>query len=379
MPHISSILMLMARRQRGALLPLILGLASIAGAAPRTPKYSWMLQPFNRPPDSHPIIVPQPQALFPDPIRHENVHWEALHTFNPAAVVRNGQVYVLYRAEDTTGAMGIGEHTSRLGLAVSSDGIHFRQMPEPVFYPARDSQLTREWPGGVEDPRIVQTEDGLYVLTYTEWNRRTWRAAIATSRDLIHWTKYGPAFGTTGKYANLRYKSAGIVTRLDGNRLIAARIRGRYWMYWGEGTISLAKSTDLIHWTPVEDQSGKPTALLAPRPGRFDSALAEVGAPPLLTPRGIVLLYNGKNAATGGDPQISPGAYSSGQALFSAADPTRLLARSAHPYFQPEEPWERSGQYAAGTTFVEGLVFFHHRWLLYYGCADSFVGVALHH
>lgn len=337
-----------------------------------------MLQPFTRPPASHPIIVPLPQAVFFDPIRHENVHWEALHTFNPAAIVRNGQVYVLYRAEDNTGAMGIGEHTSRLGLAVSSDGVHFRQMPEPVFYPAHDSQFEREWPGGVEDPRIVQTQDGLYVLTYTQWNRRTWRAAIATSRDLIHWTKYGPAFGTTGKYARLRYKSAGIVTRLDEGRLVAARLHGRYWMYWGEGTISVATSTDLIHWSPVEDRSGNPIPLLTPRPGLFDSVLAEVGAPPLLTTQGIVLLYNGKNATADGDPQIGPGAYSSGQALFSAADPTRLLARSAHPYFEPEEPWERSGQYSAGTTFVEGLVFFHHQWFLYYGCADSFVGVAVH-
>ncbi|MGB6131729.1 MAG: glycoside hydrolase family 130 protein [Acidobacteriaceae bacterium] len=337
-----------------------------------------MLQPFQRPPNSGPVVVPQPQAVFFGPIRKQNVHWEALHTFNPAAIVRSGQVFLLYRAEDDTGSMAIGEHTSRLGLAVSSDGIHFRQMPGPVFYPAHDSQFQREWPGGVEDPRIVQTKDGLYVLTYTQWNRVTYTVGVATSRDLVHWTKYGPAFGATGKYANLRYKSAGIVTRLDGDRLVAARIYGKYWMYWGEGRISLATSTDLIHWSPVEDHSGTPVALLAPRPGLFDSALAEVGAPPLLTRRGILLLYNGKNAASGGDPQIGPGAYSSGQALFAAGNPAQLLARSAHPYFRPEEPWERSGQYAAGTTFVEGLVFSHHEWFLYYGCADSFVGVAVH-
>ena len=43
---------------------------------------------------------------------------------------------------------------------------------------------------------------------------------------------------------------------------------------------------------------------------------------------------------------------------------------------KPERAFERAGQYAAGTTFAEGLVFFHSRWLLYYGCADSLVGVA---
>ncbi len=62
-------------------------------------------------------------------------------------------------------------HTSRLGLAESADGIHFTRRAEPVFFPAEDDQKAREWPGGVEDPRIVEREDGTYVLTYTQWNR----------------------------------------------------------------------------------------------------------------------------------------------------------------------------------------------------------------
>jgi predicted GH43/DUF377 family glycosyl hydrolase len=53
------------------------------------------------------------------------------------------------------------------------------------------------------------------------------------------------------------------------------------------------------------------------------------------------------------------------------------MARPDTPFFQPKLPWEQSGQYAAGTTFAEGLVWFHERWLLYYGCADSRVGVAV--
>ncbi len=72
---------------------------------------------------------------FSDPILKKPVQWEALHTFNPAAIVRHGKVYVLYRAEDNSGAMEIGGHTSRLGLAESEDGIHFKRLPEPVFYP----------------------------------------------------------------------------------------------------------------------------------------------------------------------------------------------------------------------------------------------------
>ena len=340
---------------------------------------AWEIGPFVRVPDAQPIIRKDPAATFVDPILGKPVHWEALHTFNPAAVVRDDKVMILYRAEDDSGAMGIGLHTSRLGLAESEDGLHFTMGPVPVFYPAKDAQQSREWPGGVEDPRIVETESGLYVLTYTQWNRITYSVGIATSRDLVHWTKFGPAFGSSGKYGGLKYKSAGILTELKDGRVLAARLKGKYWMYWGEGAVSLATSDDLIHWTPVKGSDGKPLALLQARPGKFDSGLPEVGPPPVLTEKGIVLLYNGKNAAKGVDPGMDPeldaGAYAAGQALFSRDDPGKLLERTDTPFLQPALAWERSGQYAAGTTFVEGLVRFKGRWMLYYGSADSLVGV----
>jgi predicted GH43/DUF377 family glycosyl hydrolase len=367
-------------------------------------QWGWLLGPFARPESAQPIITARPESTFADPILGKPVHWEALHTFNPAAVVRDGKVVMLYRAEDDSGTMQIGMHTSRLGLAVSEDGLHFLREPQPVFYPAKDSEQAREWPGGTEDPRVVETPEGGYVLTYTQWNRETYRVGIATSNDLHTWVKHGPAFGM-GKYGPLKYKSAGIVTEcLTKGRCIATRINGHYWMYWGEGEIHLATSDDLVHWTPVEGADHQPMVLLRPRPGRFDSGLPEVGPPPVLTKDGIVLMYNGKNAAaadgndaraegrnaagTGarhrrgakgmdGDPSLAPGAYSVGQALFSVADPTKLLARTLHPFFQPKLPWEQSGQYAAGTTFAEGLVWFQNRWLLYYGCADQRVGVAM--
>jgi predicted GH43/DUF377 family glycosyl hydrolase len=340
----------------------------------------WTLGPFVRAIDA-PIITPNANAVFTDPITGKAVRWEALHTFNPAAIVRDGKIYVLYRAEDDSGDMVIGMHTSRLGLASSDDGVHFTTEPAPVFYPDVDSQKDREWPGGVEDPRLVEREDGTYVLTYTQWNRRHTDIGIATSTDLIHWSKQGPAL-VGEKYQHLNYKSASIVTRLMNGRLIAAKIHGKYWMYWGEIQVRLATSPDLIHWTPVENLSGKPLVLLHNRPGHFDSAFPEVGPPSLLTEHGIVLIYNGKNAAVNaavkGAPGIGGGAYSDGQALFSADDPRKLLARTNQPFFKPEKPWEQSGQYAAGTTFVEGLVVFQDKWFLYYGCADSRVGVAVY-
>lgn len=371
----------MRKTTRSFATKLLCTLCVAAAAAAQTPQdRSWQIGPWTRAADA-PIIRPDAAATFSDPVSHQLVHWEALHTFNPAAIVRGGKVYVLYRAEDDTGKMAIAEHVSRVGMAVSEDGVHFRQMPEPIFYPDNDAELPREDQGGTEDPRIVEGPDGTYVLTYTQWSRRTkmWSVGLATSRDLRHWTKHGPLFAglSGGAYDRMRYKSAGILTELRHGRLIAAKRNGKFWMYWGEIEVHLASSPDLVHWTPVETAPGKPLVLLARRPGLSDSEFPEMGPPPVLTPRGIVVIYNAKNSEKGeADPSLARGAYSVQEALFDPGNPAKLLARTDRPVFQPELPFERSGQWKPGTTFSEGLVWFHNRWWLYYGCADSFVGVA---
>jgi predicted GH43/DUF377 family glycosyl hydrolase len=98
----------------------------------------------------------------------------------------------------------------------------------------------------------------------------------------------------------------------------------------------------------------------------------------VLTRNGIVFLYNGKNdTGSNRDLSLDPNAYAAGRALFAADDPVKLLDRTGQPFFKPEMPFEKSVQYAAGSTFVEGLVHFQNRWIIYDGCADSLVGVAL--
>ena len=340
---------------------------------------AWGIGPFVRPEGVNPVVRPTAAAIFDGPLAGQSVEWEKTHTFNPAAVVKDGKVCLLYRAEDGSGSM-IGSYTSRLGLAVSEDGLRFQAEPKPVFYPDHDAQEANEWPGGCEDPRLVEGPDGVYVLTYTQWNRKTTHLAVATSKDLRHWEKHGPAFAKElgGKYEDLGAKSGAIVCSLRDGRLQAVKIGGRYWMYWGEGTVRLSSSENLVDWRMVEDGEGKPQELLKPRTGRFESDLAEGGPSPVLTDKGIVVIYNGKNAAgDAGDPLLASGAYADGQALFDANDPTKLLERTEEPFFQPEEPFEMTGQYRQGTTFAEGLVFFQGKWLMYYGCADTFVAVAV--
>src|SRR5262249_39644435 len=161
------------------------------------------------------------KPLFDCPMVGKPVAWEANHVFNPAAVVRNGKVYVLFRAEDKTG-QGVGGHTSRIGLAESSDGLHFTRRPTPVLYPAVAGQKSNELDGGCEDPRIVEKPDGGYVLTYTQWNRKTARLAVATSDDLIRWTKHGYVFKDAygGRFKDQWSKSGSIVTRRVGDHLV---------------------------------------------------------------------------------------------------------------------------------------------------------------
>lgn len=339
----------------------------------------WTFGPFAKPGGVNPVFVPNRAATFTSPMDARLVHWEEMATFNPAAVVRNGMVYVLYRAEDTSGEAKIGGHTSRIGLAESSDGMRFTRRPAPVLYPDNDDQAGNESPGGVEDPRIVEAEDGTYVLTYTQWNHRVPRLAVATSRDLVRWKKHGPAFANAagGKYLATESKSGSILSRVEGERIVATKVDGKYWMYYNVPQILIATSENLIDWTPLEDSNGQPLAVLSPRRGYFDSWLVEPGPPALLTSHGILLMYNAGNSGTQGDPSLPARVYTAGQALFDASNPIKLLDRTDSPFLQPSESYERTGQYPEGTTFVEGLVRFKGRWFIYYGSADSRVGVAV--
>lgn len=355
---------------------VFLMLSSFSGLA-QTQEKEWMLGPFERNQDAQPILQKNSESEFKDPITHHISHWESMATFNPAAIVRNDSIYVLYRAEEKLGEKEIGGHRSRIGMAVSHDGTTYSKWPEPVFYPNEDDQKPNEWPGGTEDPRIVETEDGLYVLTYTQWNREVPRLAVATSKDLIHWEKHGPVFKKykEGIYHKIETKSGAIVTELKNGKLVAAKINGKYWMYYGVPHIWLATSTNLVDWEPVETYEGKLAPVLSPRPGYFDSWLVEAGPPPLLTENGIVVLYNAGNSQNIGVKELGNRIYTGGQALFDPNEPWKLLDRTDAPFIKPELPFEKSGQYKDGTTFLEGLVLFNGIWYLYYGTADSMVGV----
>jgi predicted GH43/DUF377 family glycosyl hydrolase len=273
--------------------------------------------------------------------------WESAGTFNPGVILRDGKIVMLYRAQDKGG-------TSRLGYAESTDGIHFTRRSEPVLSPDQDFEKD----GGVEDPRLVEFGD-TYYLTYTGYNKRDAQLCLATSKDLIHWQRRGvilPAY--KGRW-NVRWTKSGAI--------VPEKIQGKYWMYFLGTTpdkndqMGLASSTDLLHWTDATD-----APVLAVRAGMFDSRVAEPGPPPIVTSKGIVLVYNGAD-----DKLV----YRTGVAIFDRNDPRRIISRAEAGIFAPEKQWEKVGQ-VPNVVFVEGMVRQGERYLFYYGGADANVGVA---
>ena len=341
----------------------------------------WALGGFVRPEKANPIITPNPSNQFDCPMQDKKIGWEESDVFNPAATVKDGKIYVLYRAEDNS-ATGIGKRTSRIGLAESEDGIHMKRRKTPVMYPDKDNMKEYEWEGGCEDPRVTMTEDGLYVMAYTSWNRKVARLCIATSHDLVKWEKHGPAFAKAynGRFKDIFCKSGSMVTTIKDGKQVLTKIDGKYFMYWGEHAVYAATSDDLVNWTPILDEKNELATVIKPRPQYFDSALTECGPPAILTDKGIVLLYNGKNQKNDSkrDKRFTAGAYCAGQILTDPKEPMKVLQRLDVPFFRPMASFEKSGQYVDGTVFIEGLVFFKNKWYLYYGCADSQVSVAIY-
>ncbi|MCB0631575.1 MAG: glycoside hydrolase family 130 protein [Saprospiraceae bacterium] len=330
---------------------------------------AWTMVDFVKADSINPILQPTSGQVFVCPIREKEVEWEARNVLNPTALVKDGKVYLIYRAQDQ-------DMTSRLGLAISEDGLHFEKQPAPIFYPAKDSMQGFEWPGGVEDPRIVESEDGTYLMTYTSYDGKTARLCLASSKDLMQWQKHGPVLGT-GKYLDTWSKSGAIVSRLEGDRIIATKVQEKYWMYFGDTDLFMASSDDLIHWQVAENaENQQMISVLHPRPGYFDSRLVEPGPYALLQDEGILLIYNSSNAANFNDPELPKFTYAAGQALFDKEHPYRQIDRTESYFIHPEKDYEKVGE-VNEVCFVEGLVHFKGKWFLYYGTADSKIAVAV--
>ena len=301
-----------------------------------TSAQNWQMSGFKKADSFNPILKPSLEARFLDPVTGKIVGWENKNVLNPTALVLNGLVHLLYRAQDSVG-------TSRIGLAISEDGIHFKKNPEPNLFPTNDAFRTFEWPGGIEDPRIVETSDNGYFLTYTSYDGKVARLCGAFSKDLKSWEKIGPLF-TSEKYLNTWSKSGALVSVQNGSKMVAKKIDGLYYMYFGDTDLFLATSKDLRHWDILENaETGVRLSVLKPRAGYFDSRLVEPGPYALLRKEGILLIYNSSNAANYNEVRFPKFTYAAGQVLFDARLPYKVLSRTVTPFIWPDKPYEKIG------------------------------------
>ncbi len=270
----------------------------------------------------------------------EEVPWERKAVFNPGAVMYRGKIYMLYRA--------VGEYEryiSRLGLAVSDDGVHFERSAEPVFEPGEPYERF-----GCEDPRITPLE-GRFYITYTALSARAFSergnyVALASTTDFRNFEKHGVIL------PEFEDKDAVIFPE---------KIGGRYVMFHRiVPDIWIAYSDDLIHWYGHR-------IVMRPRPRLWDSVKIGAGPPPVRTEEGWLLFYHGVDKAR---------VYRMGVALFDLEDPSRLISRPLEFVLEPREEWEREGD-IPWVVFACGLVEREGKFLLYYGAADKVIGLAM--
>ena len=344
----------------------------------------WAFGPFVKDPD--PVLKPDPSLTFLCPVSKKNVRWQATNVYNPAFAEKDGVLHMFYRADDEPrpfkDTWGNPMVTCRIGHATSTDGVHFACAPEPVLFPDEDEYKEYEWDGGCQDLHIAEAEDGKFYMNYTAWvgSRDHTRDApeknppfidvlmTASSEDLVHWKKHGPAFADP-KVRN-HTRSGVIVSRLKNGRLIAEKVNGKYVMYAAHnGWMSV--SDDLIHWEPVPDGKGEQRCLFPHfGPSPYADASCEAGAAAILTERGIVYFFNA--AASGNASSF----WSQGQALIDKTDLFTVIDVLKEPHLSPEFDWECKGHVPTPCLVCNGITHFGGKWTMYYGASDHLIGRA---
>ncbi len=273
--------------------------------------------------------------------------WDNQFVFNPAVIEYEGAIHMLYRAHGE-------DHLSRIGYAVSDDGIHFRREPHPVLEGKVDEPLERL---GVEDPRATVL-DGWVYMTYTvasvdpvtspndgqPSDETPWRVRVSLSRtqDFHNWERFGVVIP--------QYNSKNAV-------LFPRKVGGRYCMlHRVPPDIWIAYSDDLREW---HDHA----IVMRTRPGAWDTKRIGAGPPPVEVERGWLLFYHGI---------AQDHTYRVGAALLDRENPGKVLARLDDWLLQPELEFEQQG-WVGNVVFPTGIIERDGLYRLYYGGADKVI------
>ncbi|MBU2529652.1 MAG: hypothetical protein KKD35_01330 [Elusimicrobia bacterium] len=290
----------------------------------------------------NPIIIPIPEHL-----------WESKAAFNPGAIYLDGKVHLIYRAMSE-------DNTSVFGYVTSQDGIHldYRSL-KPVYVPQEPFEQKRE-PGGnsgCEDPRLTKIGSKIYML-YTAFDGKNPPRVALTSikeTDFLE-QKWAWAKPVLISPPGIDDKDACIFPE---------KIEGKYFIIHRSGNdidSALSPTLNFDGQTWIEEYRW-----ISPRAGMWDSKKIGIAAPPIKTKNGWVLFYHGVSE--------EDGFYRVGAILLDLVDPTKIIARSDEPIFEPETDYEKKGQ-MPNVVFPCGAILIEDKFFLYYGGADKVVGVA---
>jgi predicted GH43/DUF377 family glycosyl hydrolase len=285
-------------------------------------------------------------------IKPRDLWWEKGGVFNPAAIFLNGKTHLLYRAVGS-------DHVSRFGLAVSEDGENFVQFDEPVFEGDENNRYERL---GVEDPRAVQIGKDIYI-TYT----------AASVYPANHSGSFAPSLNTPSTPWRVRvsalktrdlhqFERLGILLpNIDSKNgvLFPEKIGKYYWLLHRiNPNIYLTFSTNMKGW-----EGG--VQIMAPQE-KWEEKKIGAACPPIETEKGWLLFYHGVN---------KEGVYSIGAALLDRMNPMVVRARTKTPLLSPVHSWEKKGA-VNNVVFLTGCIKIREKLYLYYGAADTSIGLA---
>ncbi len=256
--------------------------------------------------------------------------------YDPRVVTIGGQTYLT--------------SLSHLRLARSRDGIQFTVDEQPFLFPARADEAF-----GIEDARITCI-DGTYWITYTAVSANGPGVGLAKTTDFVHVERVGMVLPPPNKDACL------FPERVNGKLLMLHRPMVAE---IGKPSVWISESPDGVHW-------GNHRYVFGATGSDWECLKIGAGPEPVRTDEGWLLLYHGASEQH---------EYALALALLDAQDPGRLLARSDTPLLTPELAWERTG-FFPNVVFSNGWVANPQiggpgEWWVYYGAADSGVGLAI--
>jgi predicted GH43/DUF377 family glycosyl hydrolase len=269
--------------------------------------------------------------------------WEAVNVFNPSVIHDNGLFHMFYRAEGT-------DWMSRIGYAVSLDGIKWNRLREPVMVPEHDYEMR-----GVQDPRITKIDDTFY-MAYTGWAKYTGGIEYcgnvypcwARSHNLIKWEKLGPMVRGEDNKDHMLFPR-----KINGQFCSFHRRRPDVW---------LAFSDDMQAW-PEERMS---RVFGSRSEFAWEGKYVGMNGPPVETPEGWLAFYHAADETH---------TYRLGVMLLDLDDPSQVIARCGTHVLQPEEVWEVRGDVDNVVFSSCNLEVGDEIWV-YYGGADHVIALA---